>query len=392
MAQPLTPAAFPLLPFSTGPVPVLESPSSTEFLDEYRPVLIKGWLDGWPLYRALGECPDERQRLALLEDLAGSRSIAYSTLPADGRLSYRSGTLEPTFIFDEVNSTFAGFLGAVDEVLQGGGKPGLYLQSTPIATCLPELLPRLGKLPFRRQQVEPSRLWIGSGSQVVQLHYDMSSNYLCLLAGRKRVTLFPPEALPCLYPAPPDRGLAGTPCSLVELLAPDLETFPRLVEALPLALSVIVEPGDVLHIPPYWWHHVESAELNVMVNFWQADLSPRLRRVLSRCLEDLLLAEQDLDTDSRDRFHRWLGVALGELGSKGNPSPAPAEVPGELRLRLMQFLDMLALCPPYWRRLYMGLGEHYTRNDPFPSLPGEDLALPRRIGARRATGDENTCF
>src|SRR5215207_756600 len=44
----VTPLSFP-----TSPVTVLQAPADTAFLDLYRPAVIQGWLEEWPLYRDL---------------------------------------------------------------------------------------------------------------------------------------------------------------------------------------------------------------------------------------------------------------------------------------------------------------------------------------------------
>lgn len=50
---------------------------------------------------------------------------------------------------------------------------------------------------------------------------------------------------------------------------PDLTKFPKFANA--MAQEAIVGPGDVLFIPNYWFHHVESLQnggYTVSVNFW----------------------------------------------------------------------------------------------------------------------------
>ena len=46
----------------------------------------------------------------------------------------------------------------------------------------------------------------------------------------------------------------------------DIERFPLFVNAQPYHL--ILEPGDVLFIPPGWWHHVRSLDTCISVNYW----------------------------------------------------------------------------------------------------------------------------
>lgn len=50
---------------------------------------------------------------------------------------------------------------------------------------------------------------------------------------------------------------------------PDFVKFPKFSEA--KGEEAIVGPGEVLYIPVYWWHHVESllrGGYTVSVNFW----------------------------------------------------------------------------------------------------------------------------
>ncbi|XP_023219801.1 hypoxia-inducible factor 1-alpha inhibitor-like isoform X1 [Centruroides sculpturatus] len=71
----------------------------------------------------------------------------------------------------------------------------------------------------------------------------------------------------CLYPHPVwhphDRQ------SQVDFDNPDFEKFPRFHEI--RGQDAIIGPGDVLYIPMYWWHHVESllrTKYTISVNFW----------------------------------------------------------------------------------------------------------------------------
>lgn len=54
--------------------------------------------------------------------------------------------------------------------------------------------------------------------------------------------------------------------SQVDLDNPDLTKFPKFKDA--KGVEGIVNPGDVLYLPPYWWHHVISIDQTVSVNFW----------------------------------------------------------------------------------------------------------------------------
>jgi len=45
-----------------------------------------------------------------------------------------------------------------------------------------------------------------------------------------------------------------------------MDQFPNFCDA--EALEAVVEPGDVLYIPMYYWHHVISSEDSTAINFW----------------------------------------------------------------------------------------------------------------------------
>lgn len=145
----------------------------------------------------------------------------------------------------------------------------IYIQSAELHRHMPGLRDshRLDILP---DSVEP-RIWIGNGT-VTRVHYDLNENLICVVAGRRRVMLFPPEQLPNLYPGPFDRTIGGVPVGMVDPENPDLERYPNFALAQEAALVAELEAGDVLYIPYGWWHQVRSlSPINVMINYWWDD-------------------------------------------------------------------------------------------------------------------------
>jgi hypothetical protein len=144
--------------------------------------------------------------------------------------------------------------------------PSVAAQSALIRDCLPgfEEHNRLGALSPR---VQP-RIWLGNRIST-PTHVDEWSNIGCVVAGRRRFTLFPPDQISNLYIGPLDFAPTGAAMSLVSLKAPDFERFPRFRQALRAAQVADLGPGDAIYIPPLWWHHVESLDpFNVLVNYW----------------------------------------------------------------------------------------------------------------------------
>jgi len=103
---------------------------------------------------------------------------------------------------------------------------------------------------------EACQLWCSPrGGVSTPLHYDGSSNFIAQLRGRKRVTLFHPRHAFGLYPYP-----VGHPMDNYSMVADsadvDLRRFPAAERV--EGLETVLEPGDVLWLPAYWWHHVRQ--------------------------------------------------------------------------------------------------------------------------------------
>lgn len=144
--------------------------------------------------------------------------------------------------------------------------PAIYVASTTIDTWLPGFRGE-NDLPFGDRQPLAS-IWIGNRTRIAA-HQDVPDNLACVVAGRRRVTLFPPQQLQNLYIGPLDYTPAGQAISLVDFAAPDYERFPKFAEALRHAQAAELGPGDAVLIPSMWWHHMEALEsFNVLVNYW----------------------------------------------------------------------------------------------------------------------------
>lgn len=243
---------------SPGALPV-------DVLQSTEPVLMRGLVRHWPIVdaalRSNADFCDYLRRFGALAKVGLWRGPA----EIQGRFFY--------------NTDFSGFnyqreiglFGALlDELLANADNlqpPSLYLGSTELDGSFPGLrhendlhcLSRLDPL---------VSLWLGNRIRVAA-HFDVPDNIACVVAGRRRFTLFPPEQVSNLYIGPLDLTPAGQPISLVDIKNPDLARYPRFVQALKNAQTVELEPGDALFIPSQWWHAVEALEpVSALVNFW----------------------------------------------------------------------------------------------------------------------------
>ena len=103
-------------------------------------------------------------------------------------------------------------------------------------------------------------------------------------------------------------------------------SFPRFRDALAAAQVAELEPGDALHIPSMWWHHVEGLEpFNVLVNYWWRD-TPRWMGQPQDALNHAMMAIRDLPEDEkrhwRDLFDHYVF---------GDADEAVAHIPEEAR-------------------------------------------------------------
>ena len=93
-------------------------------------------------------------------------------------------------------------------------------------------------------------------------HYDPKHNLLCQVVGAKRIRLYHPQYSDRLYPV--EGKLYNN--SQVDVERPDLERFP-LAANLPY-WECTLQRGEMLYIPPRFWHHVRSLSISFSVSFW----------------------------------------------------------------------------------------------------------------------------
>jgi hypothetical protein len=138
-------------------------------------------------------------------------------------------------------------------------------------------------------------LWLG-GRVRTQIHHDRDHNLACVLAGRRRFVLFPPDQVANLYIGPIDNP---PPLSIVDLDAPDFSRFPRFGEALKTAQVAELESGDAIFMPRHWWHHVSSLDpYNAMINYWWGAQPAGIENPHA-CFLTALLALKDLPVAER---------------------------------------------------------------------------------------------
>ena len=244
--------------------PVDAATFANEIAPRYRPVVIRGLVADWPAVAAGRAGPRApADYLAPLD--GGVPTTVFSAPPdAEGRFFYAPDMRGLNFGTQKV--TLTRLLETLVDLADDPAPPGLYAGATPTAQSLGDFAAR-NPMPLGHPGGEP-RIWVGNASRIAT-HYDILPNIACVVAGRRRFTLFPPDQIANLYVGPVDRTPAGQPVSMVDPLGPDLARYPRFAQAAEHALAADLEPGDAIFIPSLWWHHVRaSAPVNVLVNYW----------------------------------------------------------------------------------------------------------------------------
>lgn len=319
------------------PLPVLcavdRARFETEIVPAGRPVVLKGLVADWPLVAAT-DLP------GYLRNFQTDRPVnAFTGVAAMGGRFFYSPDLKG-FNFDRIQLSLSALL----ERLARGGTDYLYAGAIPAPSHLPGL-EAANPMPLLAPDRERlTSLWLGNRT-ITAAHWDLAQNLACVVAGRRRFTLFPPEQVRNLYVGPVDNTLAGQPISLIDFDAPDLDAHPRFAEAMEHALVAELEPGDAIYIPSLWWHHVRSLEnFGALVNFWWRD-GPDYMVTPMFTLWHAMLTIRDLPANERaawrDFFDHYVFQTHGDpmahlpVEARGLMAPMTREIEARLKRLLI---------------------------------------------------------
>eukprot|EP00004_Rigifila_ramosa_P024089 TRINITY_DN6896_c0_g1_i1.p1 TRINITY_DN6896_c0_g1~~TRINITY_DN6896_c0_g1_i1.p1 ORF type:complete len:860 (-),score=151.92 TRINITY_DN6896_c0_g1_i1:72-2291(-) len=107
-------------------------------------------------------------------------------------------------------------------------------------------------------------LWISNGGLRTHTHFDQDHNFFVQLVGSKRFTVWPAAQHELMHLYPRVHPLWHK--SQLDFDGPDIDRFPSYQAT--RAQSVVLMPGDLLYVPPYTWHTVESINDSVSLSTW----------------------------------------------------------------------------------------------------------------------------
>ncbi|XP_062194424.1 lysine-specific demethylase JMJ30-like isoform X1 [Phragmites australis] len=224
--------------------------SLEEFICNYflheSPVIISGTIDHWP-------ARTKWKDIKYLKKIAGDR-----TVPVEVGKNYVCSEWKQELI------TFSQFL----ERMWSTGCPSnlTYLAQHPLFEQIKELSEDIMVPDYCYAgggELQSLNAWFGPHGTVTPLHHDPHHNILAQVLGRKYIRLYPASITEDLYPHT-ETMLSNT--SQVDLDNIDLKEFPK-AESLGF-MDCILEEGDLLYIPPKWWHYVRSLSTSFSVSFW----------------------------------------------------------------------------------------------------------------------------
>ena len=227
-----------------------------------RPTIFKGLVANWPAVERAKRSPIELIEYLKACDIGKAVETFRQAPGKDGKYFYDE---DPRgFNFQRASIPMKITLDRLSVLTGDSQAEPIYIQSAPLDDYMPRFkvenpLTVPGNAP---------RIWIGNRS-VTQTHFDINYNLVCMVSGRKRFVMFPPDQTKNLYMGPLEATVSGVPASMVSLEKPDFDRYPLFAEAIKAATLAELEPGDGLFIPYMWWHHVSSTgDFNVQVNYW----------------------------------------------------------------------------------------------------------------------------
>lgn len=277
----------------------------SEYLVRSKPVIITGAMDDWP---AMSKWTTE-----YLREMYGNKSVHIKLTPKGEYEGIETASIwdsYQTFIIPQavlkqlpypdlvvvrpatLNIRFSEFLDIIKNVSAGKlTDVSAYLEYTSVSDYFTELEMDIAEMPFFKNtlQLKHLNIWLSDGNTLGKTHFDPFDNFLCQISGEKEVILFEPHSNERLYEAHIPEALLAYNASMrqfrrktlldstsmvmspLDIQRPNLERFPKFAEARPLLCTI--EEGEVLFMPAFWWHEVQSRpsqtqHRNLAVNFW----------------------------------------------------------------------------------------------------------------------------
>ncbi|KAI3823221.1 hypothetical protein L1987_04654 [Smallanthus sonchifolius] len=209
------------------------------------PVLLSDCMTHWPARTKWND-------LNYLKKVAG-----YRTVPVEVGRNYLCNDWNQEML------TFSDFL---ERIQANGPDVPTYLAQHPLFDQIQELRNDIVIPDYcfaGGTEMKSVNAWFGPAGTVTPLHHDPHHNILAQVVGKKYVRLYPASLSEELYPHS-ETMLKNS--SQVDLDNFDPNEFPKIQDL--EFMDCILEEGEMLYIPPKWWHYVRSLTTSLSVSFW----------------------------------------------------------------------------------------------------------------------------
>ena len=246
-----------------------EAPSLRAFLDRCphpscpygAPFVVRGFARDWPAMSRWRDPSDLCRRagpgrvvpvekgLSYTDEAWGQGIVPWSDFLA--RIGWSSSACEPLYLAQHTLHTQFPWL-AHDIILPD------YVYACP---------PHPGYVAYHEGMDPIQSVWIGPRGTDSPAHTDPYYNCYVQVVGHKHVWLAPP---PLTLPAmSPDAAFGSMLQNTTQLSVWEAAQSPAFVqEVVPHAQDTELHPGDMLFLPPMWWHAMKSTSQSFSVSFW----------------------------------------------------------------------------------------------------------------------------
>ena len=176
----------------------------------------------------------------------------------------------------------------VDAVNNG---ENLYLKFLPTFRQHPELLEHIdsSSMSSWSQNISDkyeitNEFYMGGKDSITHLHTERSHIFHACITGKKRWRLYGPENTIFLYPVPARTLFIA---SEVNFMDPDYDLHPWFQFA--NGYETVLDKGDILYFPAYYWHAVENLTAAISVNYlWYVPVDSFISLPLMWCNGEIL--------------------------------------------------------------------------------------------------------
>ena len=230
-----------------------------------RPVVLKNsTVSVWP---ALEKWTDDYLQkhltnFSILQSVKCSNS--FLTFDPDSRVPLKLNISIP---FVTANMTKEEFFSCLHEECIDGYKGHYYFGEVPDQLKEDMKNDRFLYLTDKDYKTGKQFIWVSSAGMITHGHFDQDYNFFVQISGLKRFTLWSPAQHESLYVYPRVHPMWHK--SRVNFREIDPQRFPLFLKS--QALQVTVGPGDLLYVPPYTWHYVETLTPSVSLSTWSHD-------------------------------------------------------------------------------------------------------------------------